>query len=157
MSHLPPQGIGSAETTSDVDEPAAGFDPARILEEWDNPEVMARMRVEESFLRTCIFRGLNDLKRAFDSAHIAHFRAADFLQVIARCSRLGIRIIGIEICGPAGEDVEIEIPEANSNAWCVSLVQKHQDRSDLSFCATYAVPGCVLALPPTSSEFLDRA
>ena len=52
MSHLPPQGIGSAETTSDVDEPAAGFDPARILEEWDNPEVMARMRVEESFLRT---------------------------------------------------------------------------------------------------------
>jgi hypothetical protein len=103
----------------------------------EDPEVVARMCAEESFLRKFVFRGLNDLKPAWDSPVIAHFDAGDFIRVIDRCTVLGVRIIGIEIFTTEGQELDIEIPEADSNSWCVSFVQKYRERIDLSICATY--------------------
>lgn len=133
------------------------FDLEQMLAKWEDPATEVRLCAERLFLRNYVFQGLIDLKPAFDSPQIAHFRAADFLRVVDRCTLLGVRIIGVEICGPEGEDVDIEIPEEESNAWCVSLVQKYQDRIDLSLCATYEVPDSVLSMPPASLESLHQA
>ncbi len=70
--------------------------------------------------------------------------------MIDRCNVLGVRIIGIEIFTTEGQALDIEIPEADSNSWCVSFVQKYQERIDLSICATYEVLGRVLNMPPES-------
>ena len=72
-------------------------DIADMLARLEDPEVVARLCAEESFLRKFVFRGLNDLKPAWDSLVIAHFDASDFIRVVDRCSVLGVRIIGIEI------------------------------------------------------------
>ena len=124
-----------------------GSDLAGMLAKLNEPAVVARRCVEESFLRSFVFRGLDDLKPAFDSPGIAHFNTADFLQVVDRCILYGVRIIGVEIFTTGGELLDIETPEEDSNSWCVSFVQKYQERIDLSICATYEVPGRALNMP----------
>jgi hypothetical protein len=133
----------------------SGF--ADMLAQLEDPEVVARLCAEESFLRKFVFRGLNDLKPAWDSPVIAHFNAGDFIRAIDRCTVLGVRIIGIEIFTTEGQELDIEITEADSNSWCVSFVQKYQERIDLSICATYEVPDRVLNMPPESLKSLDQA
>jgi hypothetical protein len=133
----------------------SGF--ADMLAQLEDPEVVARLCAEESFLRKFVFRGLNDLKPAWDSPVIAHFNAGDFIRVVDRCTVLGVRIIGIEIFTTEGQELDIEIPEADSNSWCVPFVQKYQERIDLSICATYEVTGRVFNMPPQSLKSLDQA
>lgn len=116
----------------------------KLVEDLENPSVEARRHAEESFLRDCVFRGLNDLKPTYDSPLIPHFRAADFLRVIARCN-LGVHINGVEIFNLRGQLVKVEIGEPDSNDWCVSLVRKYS-RGKRSFCATYSVPDRVLGI-----------
>jgi hypothetical protein len=71
-----------------------------LFEDLEDPAATARWDAEIEFLQEHVFRGLTDLKPAFDSPLIAHFRAADFLRVIARCDRIGILMNGVEIFGP---------------------------------------------------------
>ncbi len=151
-----PQDSGQVESGFDVDETidkvgcnVGTFDPF-------DPARRARLETELEFLRNYIFRGLNDLKPDYDSPLIAHFRAADFLRVIARCKRLGIPIHGVEIFGPQGQLRAVEIAEENSGDWCVLLVQRYQHRVNLSFCASYTVPNHVLNMSPESLEFLAQ-
>jgi hypothetical protein len=115
-------------------------DIADMLTQLKDPEVVARLCAEKSFLRNFVFRGLNDLKPAWDSPVTAHFNAGDFIRVVDRCTVLGVGIIGIEIFTTERQLLDIEIREADSNSWCVSFVQKYQERIDLSICATYQVP-----------------
>ena len=68
--------------------------------------------------------------------------------MVGLCTVLGVRIIGIEIFTTEGQELDIEIPEADPNSWCVSFVQKYQERIDLSICATYEVLGRVFNVPP---------
>jgi len=135
---------------------AERFDLEYMMTHLDDPEVVARLCAQESFLQKCVFRGLNHLKPVWDSPEIAHFNADDFIRLIDRCTVLGVRIIGIEIFTTEGQVLGIEIPEADSNSWCVSFVQKYQERIDLSICATYEVPGRVLNMPPESLKSLDQ-
>jgi hypothetical protein len=150
-----PLGNGLMEVSVERNQTAEGSDIADILTQLEDPEVEARLSAEESFLREFVFRGLNDLKPAWDSQVIAHFNVGDFIRVVARCTVLGVRIIGIEIFTTEGRLLDIEIPEADSNSWCVSFVQKYQERIDLSICATYEVPGPVLNMPSESLKVLD--
>jgi hypothetical protein len=152
-----PSGNGLMEVALERNQTAERSDIADMLAQLEDPEVLARLCAEESFLRKFVFRGLNDLKPAWDSLVIAHFDAGDFIRVVDRCTVLGVRIIGIEIFTTEGQVLDIEIPEANSNSWCVSFVQKYQERIDLSICATYEVPDRVLNMPPESLKSLDQA
>jgi hypothetical protein len=119
----------------------------KLVERPDDPTAEARRHGAESFLRDYVFRGLNDLKPTYDSPLIAHFRAADFLRVIARCNHFGVHINGVEIFTLRGQLVVVEIGELDSNDWCVSLVRKYS-RGKRSFCATYSVPDSVLSMRP---------
>jgi hypothetical protein len=152
-----PSGNGLMEVALERNQTAERSDIADMLTQLEDPEVEARLCAEESFLREFVFRGLNDLKPAWDSSVIAHFNAGDFIRVVDRCTVLGVRIIGIEIFTTEGQVLDIEIPEADSNSWCVSFVQKYQERIDLSICATYEVPDRVLNMPPESLKSLDQA
>jgi hypothetical protein len=152
-----PSGNGLMEVALERNQTAERSDIADMLAQLEDPEVLARLSAEESFLRKFVFRGLNDLKPAWDSLVIAHFDAGDFIRVVDRCTVLGVRIIGIEIFTTEGQVLDIEIPEADSNSWCVSFVQKYQERIDLSICATYEVPDRVLNMPPESLKSLDQA
>jgi hypothetical protein len=131
-----------AEGASKIDRPLETVNLVdtltKLVERPDDPTVEARRHAVDSFLREYVFRGLNDLKPTYDSALIPHFRAADFLRVIARCNLLGVHINGVEIFSPRGQLVEVEIGELDSNDWCVSLVRKYS-RGKRSFCATYSV------------------
>jgi hypothetical protein len=151
-----PLGNGLMEVSVERNQTAERSDIADMLTQLEDPEVEARLCAEESFLRKFVFRGLNDLKPAWDSLVIAHFDAGDFIRVVDRCTVLGVRIIGIEIFTTEGQVLDIEIPEADSNSWCVSFVQKYQERIDLSICATYEVPDRVLNMPPESLKSLDQ-
>jgi hypothetical protein len=131
-----------------VDQTAESFDFELMLAKLKEPAAIARSYAEESFLRNFIFRGLNDLKPAFDSPVIAHFNSADFLEVVDRCTLLGVHIIGIEIFTTAGELLDMEVPEEDFNSWCVPFVQNYQNRVDLSICATYEVQDRVLGGVP---------
>jgi hypothetical protein len=142
---------------SEENQIAERFDLEYMLTHLDDPGVVARLCAQKSFLRKFVFRSLNDLKPAWDSPVIAHFDAGDFIRVVDRCTVLGVRIIGIEIFTTEGQVLDIEIPEADSNSWCVSFVQKYQERIDLSICATYEVPDRVLNMPPESLKSLDQA
>ena len=152
-----PLGNGLMEAASERNQTAERSGFADMLAQLEDPEVLARLSAEESFLRKFVFRGLNDLKPAWDSLVIAHFDAGDFIRVVDRCTVLGVRIVGIEIFTTKGQVLDIEIPEADSNSWCVSFVQKYQERIDLSICATYEVPDRVLNMPPESLKSLDQA
>ena len=154
-----PQVSGPKERASTIDQAADVVDLEDMLtklEDPENPATVARQCAEISFLRKFVFRGLNDLKPAWDSPVIAHFDAGDFIRVVDRCTVLGVRIIGIEIFTTEGQVLDIEILEADSNSWCVSFVQKYQERIDLSICATYEVPDRVLNMPPESLKSLDQ-
>jgi len=150
-------GNGPMNEASEENQIAERFDLEYMPTHLDDPEVVARLCAQESCLRKFVFRGLNELKPVWDSPEIAHFNAHDFIRAIDRCNVLGVRIIGIEIFTTGGELLDIEIPEADSNSWCVSFVQKYQERIDLSICATYEVPGRVLNMPPESLKSLDQA
>jgi hypothetical protein len=152
---LPPEN-GLMDVASERNQTAERSDIVDMLAQLKDPEVVARLCAEESFLRKFVFRGLNELKPEWDSPEIAHFNAGDFIQVVDRCTVLGVRIIGIEIFTTEGQALDIEVPEANSNSWCVSFVQKYQERIDLSICATYEVPRHVLNMPPESLKSLDQ-
>ena len=141
---------GLMEVAVERSQTAERSDIADMLTQLEDPEVVARLCAEESFLRSFVFRGLNDLKPKWDSPVIAHFNAGDFIRVVDRCTVLGVRIVGIEIFTTEGQVLDIEIPEADSNSWCVSFVQKYQEHIDLSICATYEVPDRVLNMPPES-------
>jgi hypothetical protein len=119
----------------------------KLVERPDDLTAEAPRHAVESFLRDYVFRGLNALKPPCDSPLIAHFRAVDFLWVIARFNLLGVHINGVEVFGPRGQLVEVEIGELDSNDWCVSLVRKYS-RGKRSFCATYSVPDSVLSMRP---------
>jgi hypothetical protein len=129
--------LGSGHVALERNQTARRSDFADLLAQLKDPKVVTRMCAEESFLQKFVFRGLNDLKPAWDSPVIAHFNAGDFIRVVERCTVLGVRIIGIEIFTTEGQELDIEIPEADSNSWCVSFVQTYQERVDLSICATY--------------------
>jgi hypothetical protein len=150
-----PLGNGPMELALERNQTAERSDIVDMLTQLKDPEVVARLCAEESFLQKFVFRGLNDLKPVWDSPEIAHFNVGDFIQVVDRCTVLGVRIIGIEIFTTEGQALDIEIPEADSNSWCVSFVQKYQERIDLSMCATYEVPDRVLNMPPESLKSLD--
>ena len=152
-----PSGDELMEVALERNQTAERSDITDMLTQLKDPEVVARLSAEESFLRRFVFRGLNDLKPAWDSLVIAHFDAGDFIRVVDRCTVLGVRIIGIEIFTTEGQVLNIEIPEADSNSWCVSFVQKYQERIDLSICATYEVADRVLNMPPESLKSLDQA
>jgi hypothetical protein len=79
----------------------------KLVEGPDDPAAEARRHAVESFLRDYVFQGLNDLKPTYDSPSIAHFRAVDFLRVIARCNLLGVHINGVEIFNLRGQLVEV--------------------------------------------------
>jgi hypothetical protein len=151
-----PLGNGLVEVAVERNQTAERSDIADMLTQLEEPEVVARLCAEESFLRKFVFRGLNDLKPTWDSPVIAHFNAGDFIRVVDRCTVLGVRIIGIEIFTTEGQVLDIEIPEADSNSWCISFVQKYQERIDLSICATYEVPDRALNMPPESLKSLDQ-
>ena len=127
-----PSGNGLMEVALEKNQTAERSDIADMMAPLEDPEVLARLFSEESFLRKFVFRGLNDLKPAWDSLVIAHFDAGDFIRVVDRCTVLGVRIIGIEIFTTEGQELDIEIPEADPNSWCVSFVQKYQEHPDLS-------------------------
>jgi hypothetical protein len=152
-----PSGKGPMDVALEGNQTAERFDLEYMLTHLDDPEVVARLCAQESFLQKFVFRGLNEQKPVWDSPEIAHFNAGDFIQVVDRCTVLGVRIIGIEIFTTGGELLDIEIPEADSNSWCVSFVQKYQERIDLSICATYEVTDRVLNMPPESLKSLDQA
>ena len=152
-----PSGKGPMDVALEGNQTAERFDLEYMLTHLKDPEVVARLCAEKSFLRNFVFRGLNDLKPAWDSPVTAHFNAGDFIRVVDRCTVLGVGIIGIEIFTTEGQVLDIEIPEADSNSWCVSFVQKYQERIDLSICATYEVPDRVLNMPPESLKSLDQA
>jgi hypothetical protein len=140
-----------AEGASKIDRPTETVNfvemLTKVMEGPDDPAVEARRQAAESFLRDYVFRGLNDLKPPYDSPLIAHFRAADFLRVIARCNHLGVHINGVEIFTLRGQLVVVEIGELDSNDWCVSLVRKYS-RGKRSFCATYSISDSVLSMRP---------
>ena len=152
-----PSGNGPMDVALEGNQTAERFDLEYMLTHLEDPEVVARLCAQESFLQEFVFRGLNDLKPVWDPPEIAHFNAHDPIRVIDRCNVLGVRIIGIEIFTMEGQVLDIEIPEADSNSWCVSFVQKYQERIDLSICATYEVPDRVLNMPPESLKSLDQA
>jgi hypothetical protein len=139
---------GLIEVALERNQAAKRSDVADMQAQLEDPQALARLSAEESFLRKFVFQGLSDLKPTWDSLVIAHFDAGDFIRVVDRCTVLGVRIIGIEIFTTEGQVLDIEIPEADSNSWCVSFVQKYQERIDLSVCATYEVPDRVLNMPP---------
>ncbi len=145
-------GNGPMNEASEGNQTAEPFDLEYMLTHLDDPEVVARLCAQESFLQKFVFRGLNDLKPVWDSPEIAHFNADDFIRVVDRCTVLGVRIIGVEIFTTEGQALDIEIPEADSNSWCLSFVQKYQERIDLSICATYEVPRGVLDMPLKSLD-----
>jgi hypothetical protein len=151
-----PSGNGLMDVALERNQTAERSDIVDMLTQLKNPQVVAQPCAEESFLRKFVFRGLNNLKPVWDSPVIAHFNAGDFIRVVDRCNVLGVRIIGIEIFTTEGQGLDIEIPEADSNSWCVSFVQKYQERIDLSICATYEVPGRILNMPPESLMSLDQ-
>jgi len=87
-----PTATGHAGMQSDDDRAPRSIDLYALLEDAakpQTPEAKALCDAEKAFLRNRVFRDLKDLKPAFDSPEIAHFRAADFLCVIKRCSELG--------------------------------------------------------------------
>jgi hypothetical protein len=129
-----------------------------ILARLEDPEVIARIDAARSFLQSRVFRGLNDVKTAFDSPLIAHFHAADFLEVVRRCTAFGIFVIGAEIFTHRGwlVDIEIACEDLNSNSWCFSLVRRCRKRGDFFYCATYEVPERVLGLLPDSLKSGDH-
>jgi hypothetical protein len=137
-------GNGPIDLALEGNETAERFDLEYMLTRLKDSEVVARLCAEESFLRKFAFRGLNELKPVWDSSEIAHFNADDFIRVVDRCNILGVRIIGIEIFTTEGQALDIEVPEADSNSWCVSFVQKYQNHIDLFICATYELtPGII--------------
>lgn len=152
-----PSGNELMEVASEENQIAERFDLEYMLIHLDDPEVVARLCAQESFLQKFVFRGLNELKPVWDSPEIAHFNAPDFIRVIDRCNVLGVRIIGIEIFTTEGQELDIEIPEADSNSWCLSFIQKYQERIDLSICATYDVPGRILNMPPEALSSEEQA
>ena len=153
------QGSDPAENALKIDHPTETINLvdmlAKLAEGSEDPEAETRGHKMDLFLRDYVFRGLNNLKLQYGSPHIAHFRAADFLRVIARCNLLGVRINGVEIFNLRGQLVEVEIGERDSNNWCISLVRKYR-RGKRSFCATYSVPDRVLSMPLESWESLDE-
>src|SRR5437868_7035989 len=90
-------GIEEFEEESSIPNAADTVDLVAALERPEDPAAAARRDAEREFLQHYIFRGLHDLKPAFDSPVIAHFNAADFLRVIARCNHLGVHIHGVEV------------------------------------------------------------
>jgi hypothetical protein len=145
------------DTTTKTDQAEELVDLAEMLSKWDDPAVKARTKAESLFLQNLVFRGLTELKPKFDSPLIAHFHAADFIQVIDRCTVLGIYIIGIEIFTPKGWPVDIEISEEDSNSWCLSLVRRYRKRKHLHYCATYRVPDQFLGWPPKALKSRDQS
>jgi hypothetical protein len=118
-----PSGKGPMDVALEGNQTAELFDLEYMLTHLDDPEVVARLCAQESFLQKFVFSGLNELKPVWDSPEIAHFKARDFIRVIDRCNVLGVRIIGIEIFTTECQALDIEVPEADSNSWCVSFVQ----------------------------------
>lgn len=112
-----------------------------LLNELNDPVVLARDRQAKVFLDRTVFAGLTDLKPAFDSPTIKHFDAADFEIVIERCTQHNVRVIGIEIFTPEAELEYVETaPDLPfSNAWCFELLDRYRGQPSLSYCATYDV------------------
>jgi hypothetical protein len=150
-------GNGPMNEASEENQIAERFDLEYMLTHLDDPEVVARLCAQESFLQRFVFRGLNELKPSFDSPGIAHFNIADFLQVVDRCILYGVRIIGVEIFTTGGELLDIEAPEEDSNSWCVPFVQNYQNRVDLSISATYEVPDRALGVLAESLKSPDQS
>lgn len=95
------------------------------------------MKFEEDhrFLRNVIYAGLKDLNTGFDSPLISHFSALDFLEVIDRCERLGVKIIGIESFCPEDELLAVQIGQEPGFDWARSFVR--ESGADVTFSATY--------------------
>jgi hypothetical protein len=113
-----------------------------LLNELNDPTVLARDQEAKVFLNRIVFAGLTDLKPALDSPNIKHFDSADFEIVIERCTQHNVRVIGIEVFTPGAELVHVETaPDLPfSNAWCVELLDRYRGQPSLSYCATYDVP-----------------
>jgi hypothetical protein len=149
----------SAERESDksVGPLAAKDSFDEMLAQLEDPEYQARMTADRLFLESRVFQGLNSLSPAFDSPLCAHFHSADFLEVIARCTALGIRINGLEVFTPEGGFLTCEFGEGDGNSWCIALVKSYDEkRDDLHYCASYSVPDSLMGRLPYSSKSVDQ-
>lgn len=101
-----------------------------------------RIKFEEDrrFMQRVVFAGLANLNTGFDSPLIYHFSPADFGKVIDLCEHFGVRIIGVEVFIIGGGMLEVEISEEGGFEWTRRLVQRYQQRSDITICATFDVP-----------------
>jgi hypothetical protein len=108
-----------------------------LLNEMNDPTVLARDQEAKAFLDRTVLAGLADLKPAFDSPNIKHFDSADFENVIERCTQHNVRVIGIEVFTPEAELVDVQIaPEhPSTNAWCFEVLKRFRDQPGLSYCA----------------------
>src|SRR5215469_6348530 len=107
-----------------------------LVNELNDPTVLARDQQAKAFLDRTIFDGLTDLKPAYESPNIKHFGSADFEIVIERCTHHNVLVIGIEVFTPEVELVDVQIaPEDScSNDWCLELMDRFRHQPNLSFC-----------------------
>ena len=101
----------------------------------------SKRQATDAFLKEHVFAGLKPLRPWFDDSSIWHFSASDFACVLERCSVVGIAVNGVEVFNARAELVEVLVPGTpTSNSWCLRLLRKYADRTNLLFCATYDVP-----------------
>jgi hypothetical protein len=107
---------------------------------------------DRQFMQRVVFAGLANLNTGFDSPLICHFSPTDFSKVIERCGHLHVRIIGIEVFLIGGGMLEVEISEEDGFEWTRRLVDRYQQRSDVTICATFDVPDSAKSGTPASVQ-----
>jgi hypothetical protein len=112
----------------------------KMMAACDRPGFQLKLQEDHRFLREVVYSGLKDLNTGFDSPLIGHFSSKDFLVVIDRCEPVHIRVIGIEVFASGGDLLEVEISPEDGYDWARRLVQRYQGRSDVTICATFAMP-----------------
>ena len=89
------------------------------------------------FLKQVIFAGLPDLNTGFDSGLINHVSPRDFSTVIARCAKLHVHIIGIEVFDI--RTLPVQMLEVRHARKARTLVKAYRNRPGISFCASFDV------------------
>ena len=108
----------------------------------DSP-FQTRLEAEASYLSRVVFQGLTALRAESKYPSITYFKRADFLQVIERCTALGIQICGIEVFSPDMRFLGCDLANEDSNSWCINSVPWSDD-GDALYSATYRIPSRLL-------------
>lgn len=122
--------------TEDVTTDQRTVDLADLLTELTRPEIDDRVADEQQCLLSATLTAFGRCA-SFDSPTVRHFDVAEFMDVVSRCSGMGVEVIAVEIFSSTGELLAVHFSHDGLPMRPLPLLERYKGRVDISVCASY--------------------